>query len=129
VPVRVTGPEHITWQTEAGDVLGHGTATLEWQDREANAVLLARDDETGCVSHTTLDDSGEVRYDALPRGRLMVRGKKGTEVWVGQSKLATLPMAKPTTLPAGQCSVRLKHKRNERSEAVTIRPNRTTLLR
>jgi hypothetical protein len=125
--VFVIAPASIEWRDGDGDALIDGKGLLKLP--RAERVVLAVDRKRSCTARVPLSDQlDHIDYTKLPRGKLMVKAKRGTEVFLGSDKIGTTPMKKEIEVFAGTCDLRTRLRGNERRQPVEIRAGRTTTV-
>jgi serine/threonine protein kinase len=124
--VELIAPDHVEWRNVSGESLFSGTA--ETRVSLAEEEVLALDTRRGCTMRVVIKGKRRIDFSTIPRGRLMVKGKKGTDVFLGSEKVATVPMKSPLDLPAGSCELRTKLKGDEQKQPIEIKPNRTLTI-
>jgi serine/threonine-protein kinase len=127
-PLTVVAPVYVEWRTDDEQLLAVGKANVSI--RKNSQHVIAFDRRRGCTSKVDVAGLDQLEWNKLPRGRLMVKAAKGTELFLGGDKIGTAPMKKDLELAAGTCELRAKidGEAQERSQVIEIVPLRTATI-
>ncbi len=123
--VTASGPRGITWRSTSGRRLGKGSGKLSVD--KGTDTLIAVDGTTGGVITVPVKD-GRADFGKVPKGQLVLRVRPWAKAALHKKALGTTPLD-PVSLPAGKYKVTLSWNDKSKTETVTVRGGRRTVLK